>query len=117
MSSTAKKAPITTHILDQTLGKPAVGVAVTLQWENPADGQMVTLAQAVTDSDGRITQWSVPLQLEAGVYQLLFDLSTTPPHGEFFPRISLTFVVRNTEQHYHVPLLLSPYGYSTYRGS
>ncbi len=117
MTGNAQKAAITTHILDQARGAPAAGVAVTLQREDSSDGQLVTLAQAVTDNDGRITQWSVPLQLEEGVYQLLFDLRGTPPHGEFFPRIALAFVVRNTEQHYHVPLLLSPYGYSTYRGS
>ncbi len=115
MSSTS---PLTTHVLDTARGRPAVNLAVTLfqqvgnDWEERAAG--------VTDRDGRIGDLLEPGNLESGIYRLNFatgDYFTAQSVKGFYPAVSIDFEVRNPNQHYHVPLLLSPYGYSTYRGS
>ena len=103
---------ITTHVLDTAAGRPAVGVPVRLEAIHP-DGVTV-LADAVTDDDGRVADLG-PDQVEAGTYRLVFDTAAYQ-HG-FFPEIGITFTVADPAQHYHVPVLLSPYAYSTYRGS
>jgi 5-hydroxyisourate hydrolase len=72
------------------------------------------LATAVTDADGRIREW--PMTLAPGVYRLVFDTGAYLGDGAFFPEVVVTFVMAD-DSHHHVPLLLSPYGYSTYRGS
>lgn len=104
---------ITTHILDNSTGRPAAGVAVVL-----AQAQGPELARGTTDDDGRVGELG-PQSLEPGIYQLTFH--TGPYFADhdvetFFPEVTITFEV-GTEEHYHVPLLLSPYAYSTYRGS
>jgi 5-hydroxyisourate hydrolase len=97
---------ITTHILDLAAGRPATGVAVALE---SADG--AELARTVTDDDGRARDLgSVPAP---GRYRLRFDLDP----AAFFPTVAIEFAVTDPAEHLHVPLLLSPYGYSTYRGS
>ena len=106
-------ATLSTHVLDTTTGRPAAGVAVRL-----ADGSGTTLAEAVTDADGRVR----PLggELAAGDYALTFatgDYFAAGGGSTFHPRVTVEFSVTATDQHYHVPLLLSPYGYTTYRGS
>ncbi|MEM0955742.1 MAG: hydroxyisourate hydrolase [Pseudomonadota bacterium] len=109
------KAPITTHILDLQTGQPAAGVTVRL---SSADGELS--ASGVTDSDGRINDWGQTFQLTDGHYQLRFDTGEWAAANSrecFFPEVTLSFVVESTRPHYHVPLLLSPFGYSTYRGS
>ena len=104
---------ISTHVLDAALGRPAAGVAVRL------DGPSGAFADAVTDADGRITSLGSG-QLEAGDYRLRFDtggyFATTGRHS-FYPEVVVAFTIADAGQHYHVPLLLSPFAYSTYRGS
>jgi 5-hydroxyisourate hydrolase len=102
---------LSTHVLDATTGRPATGVAVRLERAGAASGP---LAEAVTDDDGR-----APLPadaLEPGVYRLVFDTGGYFP-DTFYPEVAVTFTVDGPDRHYHVPLLLSPYAYSTYRGS
>jgi 5-hydroxyisourate hydrolase len=105
---------VTTHVLDAALGLPAPGIAVALS--GPA-GDM--LATGTTDSDGRITQLG-PDVLPAGDYRLEFEVGayfTAAGRRAFYPRVTIDFIVTEVDAHYHVPLLLSPFAYSTYRGS
>ena len=110
---------ITTHVLDTARGRPAAGVPVTL--DRLDAGSPRTLGSGVTDEDGRARTLLMPGQaLEAGTYRLTFDVASyfrALGADAFYPSVSVTFQVRDPAQHYHVPLLLSPYGYSTYRGS
>lgn len=111
---------ITTHVLDTALGCPAAGVPVRL--ERVPDGagrQTESLASAITNNDGRVSELG-PQRLEAGTYRLTFATATyheTTGQSCFFPEVAITFVLADPAQHYHVPLLLSPFTYSTYRGS
>ena len=110
----AERAPVTTHILDLVQGKPAAGVGVRLY---AGDGH---LAGGVTDDDGRVEAWDAAFTLTPGKYRLEFDvLPWFAGRGErsFYEDVHISFRVKDTNEHYHVPLLLSPYGYSTYRGS
>ena len=115
---------ISTHVLDTALGRPAAGIPVMLDLV-PAPGEPATrgreIARGVTDADGRIRELVAPgASLSAGTYSLRFDTAAyfgSVDIEAFYPAVSVVFVVRDTTQHYHVPLLLSPYGYSTYRGS
>ncbi|MDA3625097.1 hydroxyisourate hydrolase [Saccharopolyspora oryzae] len=108
---------VTTHVLDAARGKPAVDVAIRLEaakgaeWEALADGR--------TDDDGRIKDLG-PERLEAGDYRLTFDTGAyfeAQGTASFYPQVQITFRITDPEQHYHVPILLSPFAYSTYRGS
>jgi len=109
-------SPITTHILDVASGKPAAGVAVILEHKTNSSGWHA-IANGVTDVDGRIgTLLGADDTLTPGHYRLIFETSTYYPEC-FFPEVTISFVVKDVEQHYHVPLLLSPFGYTTYRGS
>jgi 5-hydroxyisourate hydrolase len=109
---------ITTHVLDTSRGKAAPGVLVTLE-RRAIDGSWMPIGHGETDNDGRLqTLTSEPV--ENGTYRLTFDTGTyfRERHVEtFFPEAIIIFNVNDGEQHYHVPLLLSPYGYSTYRGT
>ena len=102
---------LSTHVLDTALGRPAEGVMMRLE----RDMQVIHMAR--TDADGRVGGFG---ELAAGTYTLTFVTgayhSATGQQG-FFPAVAITFIVANPEQHYHVPLLLSPFAYSTYRGS
>ena len=111
-------SPLTTHVLDTARGCPAANLAVTLfqqvgnGWQHRATG--------ITDRDGRIGDLLEPDDLTSGTYRLTFataDYFTAQNVTGFYPAVSIDFEVRDPKQHYHVPLLLSPYGYSTYRGS
>ncbi len=111
---------ITTHVLDTAKGRPASGIPVVLEIRS-ADQQWKALGKGKTDSDGRVKDL-LPggAKLEAGVYRLTFDVARyfrAQNVENFHPEISILFAVRDTAQHYHVPLLLSPYAYTTYRGS
>lgn len=109
---------ISTHILDLHLGKPAAGVPVVLCKIDSSGQLLAKLAEAVTDADGRIGNWPGGLQLQPGVYQLQFQLQQYLGEApRFFPLVQVAFYVTDISAHHHVPLLLSPYGYSTYRGS
>jgi 5-hydroxyisourate hydrolase len=108
---------ITTHVLDTSLGCPAVGVPVVL--ERAMDSGWQTVGRGTTDADGRVRDL-LPSPPEAGRYRLGFDTDAyfrAVGEAGFYPEVSVTFVVGYGEEHYHVPLLLSPFGYSTYRGS
>ncbi len=108
----ATGASLSTHVLDTSTGRPAVGVRVTL---STADGSV--LAEGVTDGDGRIAPMAA--DLAPGDHVLRFDTGAWfASHGvaAFYPQVVITFSV-GEDEHYHVPLLLNPFGYSTYRGS
>jgi 5-hydroxyisourate hydrolase len=116
---------ITTHVLDTARGRPAAGVPVRL--ERIADGAAAELGRARTDGDGRVTALGPP-RLEPGTYRLVFDTAgylsertraepSQTPLPPFFPEVAVTFTVDGRADHEHIPLLLSPFGYSTYRGS
>jgi 5-hydroxyisourate hydrolase len=106
---------ITTHVLDTALGLPARGVPVRLCRTAP---DQAVLAEAPTDDDGRVTDLG-PDQAEPGTYQLRFDVAASAAAtGQdcFYPEVTVTFTVTDA-RHHHVPLLLSPFAYSTYRGT
>lgn len=111
-------SPITTHVLDVSQGRPAAGVPVVLEAAEGAGWR--ELGRGVTDADGRQKTLLAPGTLPAGTYRLSFDtgayfkLLGSPG---FFPAVTVVFEVRSPGGHHHVPLLLSPFGYSTYRGS
>lgn len=110
---------ITTHILDVSKGSPARGVQVILERQSEAGWEIV--GKGETDADGRLRDLlSSDTVLQIGNYRLSFDTETYFAKQQiesFYPQVTVTFVVRDAAQHYHVPLLLSPFGYSTYRGS
>jgi 5-hydroxyisourate hydrolase len=110
---------LTTHVLDTSRGKPAGGVPVTLEVRSE-DGSWKRLERGATDADGRAGMLAKEASIPRGVYRLSFDtaayFSALNVEG-FYPEVLVTFEVRDPSQHYHVPLLLSRYGYSTYRGS
>ncbi|MFF4238176.1 hydroxyisourate hydrolase [Actinomadura geliboluensis] len=101
---------LSTHVLDAAKGAPAAGVAVRLDRRDP-DGWTV-LAEARTDADGRIREWGA--EPGKGVHRLTFD---TAGLSEFYPEVTVAFTIDDPGRHYHVPLLISPFAYSTYRGS
>lgn len=106
---------ITTHVLDTARGRPAAGVSICLE-----HGSEV-LGRGETDADGRLrTLLPAGAVLEAGAYRLVFDTGAwfaAQGVDAFYPEVAVDFIVQDGTQHYHVPLLLSPFGYSTYRGS
>jgi 5-hydroxyisourate hydrolase len=104
---------ITTHVLDTSRGCPAAGVPVVL--ERAAGSGWDLVGRGTTDADGR-ARGLLTSAPENGRYRLTFDTGSYLDGG-FYPEVSVTFVVESGEEHYHVPLLLSPFGYSTYRGS
>ncbi|MGJ8681711.1 hydroxyisourate hydrolase [Paraglaciecola sp.] len=109
------KSPITTHILNLETGLPAADVLVKLL---DLDGQL--LSQASTDEDGRILLWPDDLTLTKGHYKLHFVIGAwyqAQGKESFYPYVDLVFKLDDLSRHYHVPLLLNAYGYSTYRGS
>jgi 5-hydroxyisourate hydrolase len=109
---------ITTHVLDVSRGKPARGIVVVL--ERAGSPESAVLARGTTDADGRVKAFSPAPTLQAGVHRLTFDVGAYfAANGveAFYPRVIVEFELRDAVQHYHVPLLLSPFGYSTYRGS
>ena len=109
------KSPITTHVLDTSTGRPAAGVPLRL--ERLVAGNWEVLADAVTNEDGRVNDL-VKDEIPAGIYRLTFDSAAYFGEQEhFYQVIRIEFRFGQDGRHYHVPLLLSPFGYSTYRGS
>lgn len=105
---------VSTHVLDTAHGLPAAGVPVTLR-----DGDGVVLAQKQTNADGRVAELG-PDELPAGTYTLIFDTARyfeLIDREGFYPRVTIDFEIVDPDEHFHVPLLLNPFGYSTYRGS
>jgi 5-hydroxyisourate hydrolase len=123
-----RRSPVTTHVLDLGTGRPGKGIRVLLKVKEKEKGWR-ELGRGVTDADGRVENLlPAAVRIEPGTYSLTFDLaerssrSPSSPSRKFssspfFPEITITFVVTDPAAHYHVPLLLSPYGYSTYRGT
>lgn|SRR5690625_2640889 len=105
---------ITAHVLDASLGTPARGVKITL-----LRGNNTEIAQAVTNDDGRVPELG-PESLESGAYRITFgtgEYFASQNVETFYPSITVDFTVDAAQKHYHIPLLLSPFAYSTYRGS
>jgi 5-hydroxyisourate hydrolase len=105
---------VTTHVLDAAIGRPATGVPVTL-----CTGAGEHVAAGVTDANGRITDLG-PDALPVGHYRLVFDTAAyfvAKQQTGFYPSVTIDFELADASSHYHVPLLLSPFAYSTYRGS
>jgi 5-hydroxyisourate hydrolase len=111
---------ISTHVLDTALGKPAARVPVRLE-QRGKDGRWITLGSSTTDADGRCAQMVAESQSVAeGLYRLVFDTATyyaAQNVSGLYPVVEITFEVRKGESQFHIPLLLSPNGYTTYRGS
>jgi 5-hydroxyisourate hydrolase len=111
---------ITTHILDVSIGKPAAGVAVRLDRQMEG-GTWEPIGSAKTDDDGRARDLMPEgMAIIEGVHRLTFDVGqyfSAKQVVGFYTEVVLAFVVNDASEHYHVPLLLSPFGYSTYRGS
>ncbi|WP_164700125.1 hydroxyisourate hydrolase [Modestobacter sp. KNN46-3] len=108
---------VTTHVLDTAQGRPAAGVLVRLEQVTGVGSAVI--AAGTTDDDGRVRSLG-PDRVCPGSYRLVFDTAgyfTRTGQPCFFPEVSVSFVVADPTQHHHVPLLLSPFAYSTYRGS
>ncbi len=116
MSATS---PITTHVLDTSRGRPAAGIGAKLERLAGADTWQA-IGEGNTNSDGRITSLMPPGSLAAGRYRIVFAVAEyfqSIGMSSFYPQITIEFQIDSPQEHYHVPLLLSPFGYSTYRGS
>src|SRR3954469_2663437 len=103
---------LSTHVLDNARGEAAAGVPVRL--ERGTGGEWAAVATATTDGDGRVRDLG---RLAPGRYRLVFDTAAYLGPGAFFPEVVVVFEATGPDRHLHVPLLLSPYGYTTYRGS
>jgi 5-hydroxyisourate hydrolase len=113
-------SPITTHVLDTAKGRPAAGVPITLAYKKSST-VWVEIGSGKTDADGRLrTLVPESFAFVAGIYRITFDtasyFASTRVEG-FYPEASIVFEVKSATEHYHVPLLLQPFGYATYRGS
>ncbi|WP_300628559.1 hydroxyisourate hydrolase [Pseudomonas sp.] len=111
--------PLSVHVLNLENGLPSAGVSVTLE-EHVGD-QWQSLSQGVTNQQGRIAElFPADRSMKPGEYRVVFktgDYYKKANRETFFPEVPVIFQVKQTDQHYHIPLLLSPYGFSTYRGS
>ena len=109
---------VSTHVLDTARGRPAKGVPVTLSHRG-TDRRWTVVGRGVTDTDGRVRELAEG-GLAGGEYRLDFDTAAYfQEHGdtEFYPEVSVVFAVSDSRGHLHIPLLLSPFGYSTYKGT
>ena len=121
---------VSTHVLDSALGRPAAGVPVRLEYlgsGGPASGNGAAaanggpsqVAAAVTDGDGRVGELGPP-GLQPGTYRVIFDTAAyfaRSGQRAFYPEVAVSFLIEPAGGHYHVPLVLSPFAYATYRGS
>jgi len=114
--------PLSVHVLDLQTGQPSPGIRVELERRSP-EGALQALGSGVTDEQGRIRALVPAAELgrwKTGVYRVVFrtgEFYDKQNQPSFFPEIPVVFRVDSATQHYHVPLLLSPYGFSTYRGN
>lgn len=106
---------LSTHVLDNARGEPAAGVPVRLARRD--DSGWVEVAAGHTDDDGRLRDWVPAARWLPGTYRLCFDTAAHLGPDAFFPEVTVVFQVTDPARHLHVPLLLSPFGYATYRGS
>jgi 5-hydroxyisourate hydrolase len=110
---------ITTHVLDISLGRPAANVDIMLE-AKVAGGEWMFIGRGSTDSDGRLKDLTIGKTLELGAHRLTFETGAYFALRQIeglYPQVIIVFDVKDRRDHYHIPLLLSPYGYSTYRGS
>lgn len=114
---------LSTHVLDTSRGRPAAGIPVRLEGAG-ADGIWGVLGEGLTNEDGRVANLLDSTggghRLAAGVYRLTFETAAyfaARHEATFYPEVIVTFTLASPDEHYHVPVLLSPFGYSTYRGS
>mmetsp|Transcript_41950 Transcript_41950/g.131460 ORF Transcript_41950/g.131460 Transcript_41950/m.131460 type:complete len:142 (-) Transcript_41950:136-561(-) len=119
-TSSSGMSPITTHVLDTAKGTPAMGLPISLEYLG--NGAVETVAAGVTNDDGRIPGFmDSQAELRGGLYRMTFNTAAYYERlGEafFYPEVVIQFMLPDTpDDHYHIPLLLSPFGYSTYRGS
>lgn len=119
IATLAQANPLSVHVLDQRNGQPAAGIPVTL--EQRAGAGWRELASATTDAQGRVAAlYPAGQALTAGDYRIVFQTGAhyaRQGQATFYTRIPVEFTVAAPDQHYHIPLLLSPFGYSTYRGN
>lgn len=111
---------ISTHVLDTAIGRPAAGVAVTLEHKAGRDGEWHQVAAGATDDDGRVAPLVTDADLVKGAWRITFASGAYfAARGEraFHPEVAIDFEVHDATEHYHVPLLVTPWSYSTYRGS
>ena len=111
-------SPVTTHILDTSTGRPAAGVPITL--EALRGGTWHAVGEGTTDADGRVKDLLTRDRFAPGHWRIRFVTGVYFARAgttAFYPYVEIVFDVRDADQHYHVPLLLNPFGYSTYRGS
>jgi 5-hydroxyisourate hydrolase len=114
------RSPITAHVLDTAEGRPARGLGVRLDVAAEGGGAWTVLAERATDQDGRVHDLLAAGALTAGSYRLTFETGAYFRSGgrpTFYPRVEVVFDVVAPDEHHHIPLLLSPFGYTTYRGS
>ena len=118
IAAPAAAAEISTHVLDLAKGVGGADVPVTLSKRDTA-GTWQEVGKARTDQNGRVRNFGPDADFEPGVYRLQFDVTAYQDASvkPFFPEITLTFTVSDNAGHYHVPVVISPYGYSTYRGN
>ena len=110
---------ITTHVLDTSRGGAAAGVMVILEMRQASEWSPI--GRGATDENGRLVAFPEDKPLVPGTYRMTFDTGDYQRErgmaAPFFPEVTVTFIIRDAAAHYHVPLLLSPYGYSTYQGT
>lgn len=118
VGAAAADASISTHVLDLDRGVGAAGVPVALEQQG-GDGSWRKVADAVTDANGRVRDFPGVPATQPGTYRLTFRLTAAREvrTAAFFPEITITFRVTDAGAHYHVPVVVSPFGYSTYRGN
>lgn len=112
-------SPITTHVLDTALGKPARNLPIKLCYMT-TDSSWAVIKQGNTNEDGRLTNLLTKEEFKTGYYKITFDTEAyfrAMNTKTFYPYVEVVFNIIKTDEHYHVPLILSPNGYSTYRGS
>lgn len=119
VAAESPKNPLSVHVLDQTYGQPAPGIVVSLEVKEKTSWRF--LAKGVTDAQGRIPAlFPAKKTFQAGIYRVNFETGAFFKRKKiesFFPEVPVIFEVKDTQAHYHIPLLLSPFGYSTYRGN
>lgn len=107
---------ISTHVLDTSRGLPAAGISVTLE-RSDGRSSWAVITRAETDADGRVRSMLSPGESPTGTFRLRFDTGAYLGKDAFFPFVDVVFTIGDASRNHHVPLLLSPFGYSTYRGS
>ncbi|XP_029464190.1 5-hydroxyisourate hydrolase-like isoform X2 [Rhinatrema bivittatum] len=118
--STSPDSPLTTHVLDTSLGTPAVGLMLQLARLEESSKKWIELTTGSTNADGRCPGLLSPMQFTAGTYKMRFETGDYWQQFKmmsFYPYVEIVFTITVPNQKYHVPLLLSPFSYTTYRGS